>query len=167
MLKKLPESVDFLKQVERGASYEGVWPLARFERLAEVICSNRGEVRAKLKFAIRAGTPSLDGRVQAELELSCQRCLDPVKQSVQSDFRFGLIASETEADLLPKEFEPLVVSDGEQSLLQLVEDELLLSLPIVAKHEAECSDILLKHKNNDSLQQDTHRPFAGLKDLMR
>jgi uncharacterized protein len=167
MLKKLPESVDFLKQVERGASYEGVWPLARFERLAEVICNNRGEVRARLNFTIRAGTPSLDGRVQAELELSCQRCLEPVKQSVKSNFRFGLITSETEADMLPKEFEPLLVSDGEESLLQLVEDELLLSLPIVAKHEAECSDILLKHKNNDSPQQDTHRPFAGLKDLMR
>ena len=167
MQKKLPDSVDFLKQVERNACFEVAWPVSDFERLAEVICSNQGEVMARLKFAIRAGTPCLDGHVQAELELRCERCLDPVKQHIESDFRFGLIDSEDEAGLLPKEFEPLLVSDGEQSLLQLVEDELLLSLPIVAKHEGDCSDILLKHKDNDSSQQDTHRPFAGLKDLMR
>ena len=166
MQKKLPESVDFLKQVERNAGYEGAWPVSSFERLAEAICSNQGEVAARLKFTTRAGTPCLDGYVQADLELRCERCLDPVMQHVESEFRFGLITNEAEADLLPKEFEPLLVSDGEQSLVELVEDELLLSLPIVARHEDECSEILLKHKDNEKLQHDTHRPFAALKDLM-
>jgi uncharacterized protein len=166
MQKKLPETADFLKQVERDACYEGVWPVANFERLAEAICNPEGEVRARLKFATRAGTPCLDGFIQAELEMRCERCLDPVMQHVESEFRFGLITDEEEADQLPKEFEPLLVSDGEHSLMQLVEDELLLSLPIVARHEDECSEILLKHKDNDSLQQETHRPFAALKDLM-
>ena len=166
MQKKLPESVDFLKQVERNVCFEGAWPVSSFERLAEAICNNRGEVVARLKFAIRAGTPCLDGNVQAELELRCERCLDPVKQHIESDFRFGLITSEDEADLLPKEFEPLLVSDSEQSLVELMEDELLLSLPIVARHESECSRILQKHKDDDSLQHDTYRPFAALKDLM-
>jgi len=166
MQKKLPDSVDFLKQVERDACFEGTWPVSGFERLAETICNNQGEVTARLKFATRAGTPCLDGYVEAELELRCERCLEPVKQHIESDFRFGLIASEGEADLLPKEFEPLLVSDSEQSLLELVEDELLLSLPIVARHDEECSEVLQKHKDDDEVQHDTYRPFAALKDLM-
>ncbi len=166
MQKKLPESVDFLKQVERNAGFEGTWPVSSFERLAEAIYSHQGEVSACLKFGTRAGIPCLDGRVQAELEMRCERCLEPVKQHIVSDFRFGLIASEDEADLLPKEFEPLLVSDGEQSLVELVEDELLLSLPIVARHDDPCSEILQKHKRDDEAQQDTYKPFAALKDLM-
>ena len=165
MQKKLPESVDFLKQVERNACFEGTWSPSSFERLAEAICNNQGEVSVRLKFTTRAGTPCLDGHVQADLELRCERCLNPVRQHLESDFRFGLITTEDEADLLPKEFEPLVVSDSEQSLLELVEDELLLSLPIVARHDEECSELLHQHKD-DEVQHDTYRPFAALKDLM-
>ena len=166
MQKKLPDSVDFLKQVERNACFEGAWPVSSFERLAETICNNQGEVMARLRFSIRAGTPCLDGYVNARLELRCERCLEPVKQHIESDFRFGLISTEDEADLLPKEFEPLLVSDSGQSLLELVEDELLLSLPIVARHDEECSEILQKHKDDDEAQHDTYKPFAALKDLM-
>ena len=166
MQNKLPESVDFLKQVERNACYEGTWPVSRFERLAEIINDHGGEVAARLRFGISAGTRCLDGKVEAELELRCERCLDPVKHRIESDFRFGLITSEDEAELLPKEYEPLLVTESEQSLIDLVEDELLLSLPIVARHDEECSEILRKHKIENDAQQDTHRPFAALKDLM-
>ncbi len=165
MQKKLPVTVDFLKQVERNACYEGNWLVREFERLAELICSDVGEVQARLKFGTRAGTHCLDGSVTTELELSCQRCLEPVRQVINSTFRFGLVRSEEEAASLPDEFEPLLVSDSEQSLLELVEDEILLSLPLVARHENECSEILQKQVNNEPTQ-DTYKPFAALKDLM-
>lgn len=166
MQKKLPESVDFLKQVEKNACYEGGWPLARFERLREIINDSSGEVTARLRFGTSAGTRCLDGSIKAELELRCERCLEPVKKHIETGFRFGLVTSEDEAELLPKEFEPLIITGSEQSLIDLVEDELLLSLPIVARHEEECSEILQKHKNDGAAQQHTHRPFAALKDLM-
>jgi len=166
MQKKLPETVDFLKQVERNACFEGVWPVSGLERLADAIGNDQGEVRARLKFGIRAGTRCLDGYVQAELVMRCERCLEPVTQSIESDFRFGLVSSEDEAGLLPREFEPLLVEGSELSLVDLLEDELLLSLPIVARHEDACSELLQKHKKDEGVQQDTYRPFAALKDLM-
>jgi uncharacterized protein len=166
MQKKLPETVDFLKQVERNACFEGVWPVARFERLAEAICTTRGDVAVRLKFGIRAGTQCLDGHVEAELVLRCERCLEPVTKTIESDFRFGLVTSEDEAELLPGEFEPLLVNSTEVSLADLVEDELLLSLPIVARHEEACSELLQKHTKDEDVQQDTYKPFAALKDLM-
>ena len=89
-----------------------------------------------------------------------------MKRHIESDFRFGLITSEDEADALPKEFEPLLAQNYELSLIELVEDEILLSLPIVARHDEECSEILQKHKDDDRVQHDTYKPFAALKDLM-
>ena len=166
MQKKLPENVDFLKQVERNACFEGTWPVSRFERLTDIIHDSSGEVAARLRFGISAGTPCLDGAIEAELKLRCERCLEPVTHRIESDFRFGLITSEDEAAFLPKEYEPLLVTESEQSLIELVEDELLLSLPIVAKHDEECSEILQKHKAKSDTQHDTYRPFAALKDLM-
>lgn len=167
MQKKLPETVDFLKQVERNACFEGVLPVSGLERLVDAIGNDQGEVKARLKFGIRAGTRCLDGHVQAELVMRCERCLEPVTRSIESDFRFGLVTSEDEAGLLPREFEPLLIEGSELSLVDLVEDELLLSLPIVARHEEEaCSELLQKHKKDEGVQQDTYRPFAALKDLM-
>jgi uncharacterized protein len=166
MQKKLPDTIDFFKQVDRNACYECVWPVSRFERLNDVIYGNDGEVTARLKFGTRAGVRCLDGTVEADLELRCERCLNPVKQHIEGGFRFGLISSDEEANLLPEEFEPLIVTSVEPSVIDLVEDELLLSLPIVAKHDDECSEILQQHTNNDQSQQDTYRPFAALKDLM-
>ena len=166
MQKKLPETVDFLKQVERNACFEGVWPVSRFERLAEAICNTRGDVSVRLKFGISAGTQCLDGHVEAELVLRCERCLEAMTRTIASDFRFGLVSSEDEAELLPGEFEPLLVNSTEVSLADLVEDELLLSLPIVARHEEACSELLQKHTKDEDVQQDTYKPFAALKDLM-
>ncbi|NNJ95662.1 MAG: hypothetical protein HKP12_00700 [Gammaproteobacteria bacterium] len=166
MQKKLPDTIDFFKQVDRNACYECVWPVQSFERLKDVIYDNKGEVKARLKFGTRAGVRCLDGTVEADLELRCERCLDPVKYHIEGGFRFGLISSDEEAGLLPEEFEPLIVTNAELSVIDLVEDELLLSLPIVAKHDEECSEVLQKHSNNGKTQHDTHRPFAALKDLM-
>ncbi len=166
MQNKLPDTIDFFKQVDRNACYECVWPVSRFDRLKDVINDDKGEVRARLRFGTRAGVRCLDGTVEADLELRCERCLDPVKQHIEGGFRFGLISTDEEASLLPEEFEPLNVTNAELSVIDLVEDELLLSLPIVAKHAEECSEILQKHSNNGKTQHDTHRPFAALKDLM-
>lgn len=166
MQSKLPESADFLKEVQRNTCYQGRWPVSRFERLRDIICDHSGEVEVRLKFGVSAGTRCLDGQVVAELALRCERCLNPVNQHIDSGFRFGLVVDEDEASLLPKEFEPLVLADGEQSLIELVEDELLLSLPIVAKHDRECSEILRQHQNDRNAQADTYKPFAALKDLM-
>jgi uncharacterized protein len=166
MQKKLPDTIDFFKQVDRNACYDCVWPVQSFERLKDVIYDNKGEVKARLKFGTRAGVRCLDGSVEADLELRCERCLDPVKHHIEGGFRFGLISSDGEVSLLPEEFEPLIVTNAELSVIDLVEDELLLCLPIVAKHDEECSEILQKHSNNGKTQHDTHRPFAALKDLM-
>lgn len=164
MQNSLPESVDFLKQVERNTSYSGVMPVARFARLKASLYDESGDINARVRFSTSAGIPCLDGEVQAELQLECQRCLEAVTHQAAGVFRFGLVTNEDEAALLPKEFEPLLLSEGEQSLIEIIEDELILCLPIVARHEEDC--VAVASGQLDEKTTETYKPFAGLKALM-
>ena len=167
MPNPLPECVDFLKQVERSARYEGVWPLKRLLRLTPSLLDDSGEISAQLSFSTRAGIPCLDGRVQADVQMECQRCLETVDTHLEGAFHFGLVSSEGDMALLPAEFEPLLVGEGEQSLIDVIEDELILSLPLVSKHAYDCSPSLKRQQGGERGSSETYKPFAGLKDMMR
>jgi uncharacterized protein len=71
--------------------------------------------------------------------------------------------------LLPEEFEPYLLEDEEQSIIDLVEDELLLSLPMVTVHEEACSDYMTKQnrevKAAIEAEKEAEHPFAALKAL--
>jgi uncharacterized protein len=166
MQRQLPEVVDFLKQVDKNSCFEGSWPLARFDRLRQVISSDEGDVSISVRFGIRSGIRCLDGSVSAQLELECQRCLQPLTKQIQSEFHLGLVTSDEEAAGLPTEFEPFEVVAGEQSLIDVLEDELLLSLPIVAMHDQDCINDMHMKDEHETASGDTYKPFAGLRDLM-
>ena len=98
MPEQLPETADFLKQAERNVCLEGVYPLARLERLSAALCDSKGELHARLNFGSKAGFHSLQGTVEASLVLTCQRCLEPIVQKVSGRFKFGLVLDEDEID---------------------------------------------------------------------
>jgi len=64
-------------------------------------------------------------------------------------FKFALINSEEEIELLPEEFEPYLVEGDEQSIIELIEDELLLCLPMVTIHDDSCSAYMMKQNAKD------------------
>ena len=65
----------------------------------------------------------------------------PSLNEIITDFALGIVNTLEEANALPENYEPVVTEEGGQlSLYQVVEDELILSLPIIPKHEPEaCS----------------------------
>ncbi len=164
MPDSLPDSLDFFKQVERNMRYSGAMPVKALPRLVASLENVYGVFRACISFGTRACVPCLDGKVEADVECQYQRCLEPVTISISGEFRFGLVQDEADIDKLPAEFEPFLVGEGEQSLLEVIEDELILSLPLVTRHDYDCSDVLKQQGGTG--KQDTYRPFADLKDLM-
>ena len=71
-------------------------------------------------------------RAEADLPLQCQRTLERYLQPVKVVQRLGLITSEAQEAALPEEMEPLLVPEsGELRGIDLVEDELILALPVV------------------------------------
>jgi len=101
-------------------------------RLRGSLASAEGDVRYEAEFGKDAlGVAYLALNVEAGLPLVCQRTLEAFVFKVSVDQRLGLIADEREEAALPPGYEPLLVTDGALSLADVIEDELILALPVV------------------------------------
>ncbi len=162
---QLPETMNFMHQVDSGYSFAGYLSLSRLSRLTDVLVEQTGQVSVTLKFDSSAGYPGLRGQVAAALQLECQRCLQPMPVEVKSQFKFAFIRDETEIESIPAIFEPYLISGDKQSVINLLEDEILLALPMVTMHEQDCSDFMTRQVEALRLQKEASNPFAVLKAL--
>ncbi len=140
MSKYLPERIFPLRMARAGQGLCGRIALSKMQRLASSHTTDRGDAQVNLRFERdEAGTPCVHGLVSATLEMTCQRCLGPVLRGVHADVRLGFVTS-GEAQELEERYDPVTVDEGPISLTRLVEDELILALPIMVVHEdSECT----------------------------
>jgi uncharacterized protein len=162
----LPVTANFMRQVELNRTIQGYYPLAKLTRLTETLLGSEGHVSAKLEFGHSVGFACLKARASATLLVKCQRCLQPMEAEVTGSFKFALLYSEEDFDLLPEEFEPYLLEGEEQSIIDLIEDELLLSLPMVLVHKEACSDFMTSQAKKIKAKKEASHPFAALKVLM-
>jgi uncharacterized protein len=135
MSRRLPDLVEPLALAERGAHLEGILDLARLTRLGRDLAHATGGVAVWLDFVRdEQGRPQVTGRIRATLALTCQRCLEPMEVPLDLEVGLGLLPSDADAQHLSPGIEPLLVGEEPVSLVQLVEDELLLALPAVPMH---------------------------------
>lgn len=119
--------------VEERRIFEGVLPVAGFRRLRGVLAGDTGDVEYRLEFVQNdLGGAALLLDVTAALTLTCQRTLDPFVLPVDLHAQLGLIAHEREEAALAPGFEPLLVAaDGRIEPAAVIEDELVLAVPLV------------------------------------
>ena len=130
------------------------------ERLAETLApSDKGApISFKLTSTARQlRNPSLHLHIEAKLPVICQRCLDEMLVNINLDFNYII------CNALPTEIDENDDTDWleaalEMNLQELIEDELLLAMPISPMHDHDCSQ--------QSMQSgETPNPFAVLKSL--
>ena len=119
----------------RQVVLSGELPLARFARLVELLRGDQGSVRATLSFRQRSGWPGLTLRYETTVELTCQRCLEPMELPLAETVEIALVESDAMEQHVPEGIEPVVVEGGRLNPAQLIEDELIVGLPLVPKHE--------------------------------
>lgn len=113
-------------------SFEGTLPLAALPRLAADLARTDGEVAYALQFdRDEFGRGYVDVHAQAPLTLTCQRTMDEFVLPVEVETRLGLIESEAEEAALPEGYEPLLLGPEPLRPAAVIEDELLLALPLV------------------------------------
>ena len=144
MSSRIPNRVDPRRMSEQRREISGEMAICELHRLIPMLAATEGKVGFRLLFQ-RDGRkrPIVMGNVQAELVLICQRCLGPVSLKVDRDFGLAVVTGLDEAANLPEEFEPLLMeNDGNESesvsIVQIIEDELLLSVPSVPRHDSDC-----------------------------
>ena len=140
-LKPLPKQGDPRKFAQQGISLDGFVPVAELPRLAESLQETTGEIQVDLAFGISVEKKKIvTGHASAELTLVCQRCLENVKVPVKSDISLGIVWDEEGAEALPEYLDPWITGEGVADLYDMIEEEMLLSLPKVAYHEELCVD---------------------------
>jgi len=132
MSAALPDRVDVARQVQARRIYEGTLPLSAMPRLRGALAAVDGEVRYHVEFGKDGlGVSYLGLRADAELPLLCQRSLEVFSLPVSIDGRLGLIDDERDEAALPPGYEPLLVEGGVVNLAEVIEDELILAVPVV------------------------------------
>ena len=133
MSAEIPEVLDAWRSVAARHRIEGRVPLASLPRLRDGLLDPDGEVRFALDFDRDAlQLPCVVLEAEAELPLQCQRSLQRFLLPVKIEQRLGLIRDEADEAALPEGYEALLVpADGRLHPLDLVEDELILALPVV------------------------------------
>jgi DUF177 domain-containing protein len=132
----LPATIDPIQLAERGARLTGTLPLKGMSRLTQNCLDDAGEVLVDLAFERGEGEKVLlmHGTLRVTLHVTCQRCLEEMDLALEASPWFILARSEKGRDDLGDEPD-ILVADKPLSLSGLVEDELLLALPMVPVHE--------------------------------
>ena len=136
MMGSLPATIDPYRLAEQGAHLSGVLPVRQMRRIAEVCLDESGEVSIDLQFE-RSDVEEIclmHGTLTATLHVTCQRCLDQMTLNLTARPRLILLRAGKTADDLDDESEILVV-DKALALGDLVEDEVLLAMPMIPMHE--------------------------------
>ncbi|MBT5229459.1 MAG: hypothetical protein HOM11_04190 [Methylococcales bacterium] len=166
MSNRIPERINakLFARTERGLN--GQYAVQSFGRLNDIPQSAGEVVAFEVEFSFAPnGHIQVKGHVSGTLQLMCQRCMQPFDYSVKTEFLLAVIESEHLAESLPEQYEPYVVGDSEELQVQdLIEDELILALPIIPKHEHDC---IAKFREKPPVEEPEERknPFAVLETL--
>ena len=163
----LPAQIDYRKLALRNSKLEGVIPVSRFVRLVEALESEVSVVQLTLEFRKEKKQKTLViGKAKATVELTCQKCLEAMDFELNISFRHLVVADDEALLDLPDGVEGFVCQDDKIRLVDIFEDELILHLPMVARHDDNECEPTFEHQNDDSdIKSGTHRPFANLAEL--
>jgi uncharacterized protein len=127
---------DLAALASREAALSGRLDLSKLTRLVSLLRSDEGTVEATLRFRQRRdGWLAVELDYRANVELICQRCLEPLRHEMGE--RVDLVVADEGASPtnVPAGYEPYELTRGRLNPGELVEDELIVAVPLVPKHE--------------------------------
>ncbi len=165
-----PKSLDVRAFSQAGAVMIQDTPLASFDRLAEEALEGdwghvRWRIQGEVRPALGEGKPThwLHLTAQAALGLTCQRCLTCVVSHLLVDRWFRFVATETQAAEEDEGCEEDVLAwEPRPDVLLLIEDELLMAMPLVPMHEHCASPLPVAQQDDPKVPDERPHPFAAL-----
>jgi DUF177 domain-containing protein len=139
--QRLPLEVDPIRLAARGEHLQGTIPLKQMKRLVSALSCGNGEVYIDVEFSVDINhVVVLNGKIETETKLICQRCMKEMELPIALDFQLAFVRSEAEMERLPEGYEATLIENSIMMLSDIIEDEILLALPPIPKHEDEgCS----------------------------
>ena len=173
---KIPISINPANAALKRMTIDGIIVKGDLSRLAEV--ADVLDEYLDVTFECGIDPQNLvfvQGSTSVNLELSCQRCGGGIKTNVSAEFLYTPVrrAAKESEEPIPDAYEESELNEeGEINLIQVVEDELMLALPIVAMHEPEdCSiteeDMTFGELAPEAMDEEKSNPFDILKKLKK
>jgi DUF177 domain-containing protein len=160
----MPESTTFdaFQLARRQETLRGEATMAGFPRLAQSVLDPAARVRYEVVGQIDGeGHPGALMKLSARLPLRCERCNEPMLFRLEREVAFRFVGDEQELNTLPIEDVEVeeVVGSSNMALLPWIEDEVILSLPLVPRHD-DCALPLAREAG--PAQERRPNPFAAL-----
>lgn len=176
MSNGFPDSVDVWRMVNASRIFEGTLAVAKLPRLCASLAEATGQLECRMEFDRNEFSVSyIHLTVRGRLPLTCQRTLEVFDWPIAVDTRLGLIRREEDEAALPPGFEALLVTnDGILNPADVIEDEVILALPLVPRKPgaSESEDWEFTSAANDAELLDAEskadekpNPFAALAQL--
>lgn len=166
MQNMLKRSYSVTKERSQKNTYSGLIAAKQLSRLADSVVEINENAQVSFKIFDGYGElPEIKGQFELTVTLTCQRCLSDFKMDIKNDFHFYI----SKREVCDDEFDLEVIACEEGDLLNvvaLVEDEIILNLPIIPKHETDCNEYLLKASEiPEEVKEIKKNPFDCLKGL--
>ncbi len=160
----------------RAAVVERKLGLEQLERVAAAGGLPGTRISARLRFGAFERRTTVEVRVEGTVVLQCQRCLQPCECAVADQAQLMVVA--LDMDEVPEGYEPVLGSAEQLSLAAVIEEQVLLALPLVPAHEedaARCAPVtgapcvepaVAAQPAVRATSAETQMPFANLRELL-
>ena len=167
-----PEPLDIDRLADGESNVDFSVPIAEMPRLRSRLAGAEGLVHGSVHFTRAAGLAVAELSVRGSAALQCQRCMQRMEIPIETSARVALIPNEADSSRVPdvrvpEDLEPMLAPGGRIRIRDIVEEELMLTLPIVPLHEStvECTGSSAAPSVTHSHQ--TQRPFERLQELLK
>jgi uncharacterized protein len=133
-----------------------------------------GDAKGRVRFTRQAGQAVADLDVSAAPEVVCQRCMQPMRWPLTVKSRIALVSDYNAADRVSEGLEVFLVEAESVSVRDLVDEEILLALPNVARHAegSECAGSKMQLPGQEvdadaAVDRQVQKPFAQLGELLK
>ncbi|MDM4767497.1 DUF177 domain-containing protein [Pelomonas sp. SE-A7] len=173
-----PRKLDVAAFAQDAGSLQGEWPATSLGRMAEMAApeapaeqwppvrwSAEGELHEP-----RGGESQvwLHLKIDASAALTCQRCLKPVTEALALEHSFRFAKDEaTAAELDANSDEDVLELSRSFDLAELIEDEILLALPLVPRHDSCPQPLAVPASVDEEIEEERPNPFAALAALKK
>lgn len=172
MTAPMPEHISLDKWADSGFEWQGEVAPTAFERLAAQLTTEHEQSKLQINTNLyrRNNVLHLALETTGEVWLNCQRCLQPMAIDITDNYDIALLDDDSQVRIVNDEQDYLLLNEviSEQTperllpFKNLVEDEILLKIPMAAKHD-DCE--MAVEQVGDIPEEENENPFAALASL--
>jgi uncharacterized protein len=162
MKQGIPDKIKLFNFAKKGLIFSQKYQLKDFPRIGTLVSNVNDPMDVELSFYLEKGrVPCIKGKIELDVTLTCQRCLDEVSIHLKPNFKLGFLKNEQQGEELDSSFETILNTDEEFSTIEFITDEVLISIPMIPMHSHKC----VSYKDKKVEEQKSENPFAILKQL--